>query len=100
MEDLVSLSEITADDFSPHLNSTFRLTRDGRPDSDLTLIDVRAVGKGNGRQPFSLQFTGTPGEVLPQHIYRISHDRMGVMDIFIVPVAATADHTQYEAIFN
>jgi hypothetical protein len=62
-----------------------------------------AVGRGReierepgGRAPFSLVFLGGPNPPLPQRIYRVEHDRLGVMEIFLVPIAAD----RYQAVFT
>jgi len=96
----VSLSAVTVDDFIPHVSSTFTLIAEDEQ-LPLTLEEAIAVRGGNPkkREPFSLVFSGTPGHVLPQKTYRIVHPSMGAMEIFIVPIAASADGTQYEAIF-
>ena len=52
-----------------------------------------------GRTPFTLLFEGPPEPVLPQRIYRLSHERMPALEIFLVPVAADARHVAYEAVF-
>lgn len=96
-----SLGEITADDFLPHVKTSFALKRDDGQESVLTLTEVaqyQYVSK-KGRQQFSLFFIGTPGEILPQRIYPLSHPQLGTLEIFLVPVGRTEEGTQYEAVF-
>jgi hypothetical protein len=38
--------------------------------------------------------------VLPQAIYQLEHDRMGTMDIFLVPIGPDGQGMGYEAVFN
>lgn len=98
----ISLATVTAEDFSPHQDSVFLLEREEGCAAPLRLAEARAlkVHRDGRRPPFALLFAGTPGEVLPQGIYRLSHPVLGVLDIFLVPIGATAEETRYEAIFN
>jgi hypothetical protein len=38
--------------------------------------------------------------VLPQRIYRLEHEQMGPLELFIVPVGPDGDGLGYEAIFT
>ena len=49
-----------------------------------------------GRAPFSVVFEGGPSPPLPQRIYRVEHDGLGALEIFLVPIAAD----RYEAVFT
>jgi hypothetical protein len=101
MTQTLSLGEVTADDFLPHVDTAFALKRDDGRESDLTLSNVtqyQHVSK-TGRRQFSLIFVGTPGEVLPQHIYPLRHPQMGTLEIFLVPIGRTEAGTEYEAVF-
>jgi hypothetical protein len=102
MERTISLANITADDYEPLVNSTFLLDRGNGTESGLTLVSVTRLGHGAAgrRPPFSLEFHGTPGEVLPQRIYSLKHEELGAQEIFLVPVGASVERTQYEAIFT
>ena len=52
-------------------------------------------------EPFSLIFLGPPNPILPQATYRLTHDQLGELDIFIVPVGPDPQgRIQYEAVFN
>lgn len=96
-----SLGEITADDFLPHVKTSFALRRDDGQESDLTLNEVtqyQHVSK-TGRRQFSLIFIGTPGEILPQRIYPLSHSQFGTLEIFLVPIGQTEEGTEYQAVF-
>jgi hypothetical protein len=61
------------------------------------LIEVTEIPRGpGGRAPFSLVFEGGPDPPLPQGIYRVEHDALGALEIFLVPIAAD----RYEAVFT
>jgi hypothetical protein len=70
----------------------------------LTLVEVTVLGGEGGasarRQPFSLLFRGPRVPLLPQRIYRLEHERMGALDLFIVPLGPDGDGLRYEAIFT
>jgi hypothetical protein len=52
------------------------------------------------RPPFSLTFLAKDPRVLPQRIYRIEHNGLGMLEIFLVPLAKDAQGVTYQATFN
>jgi hypothetical protein len=102
MQEPVSLADLTSEDFVPHVNSIFEIQSEDGNHLPLTLIEVtKPVTSTSGHRAwFSLRFTGTPGSVLPQQIYRLTHAVMGTLDIFLVPIGATPEATKYEAVFG
>jgi len=50
--------------------------------------------------PFSLVLRGPVTPVLPQAIYPLRHPRLGLIELFLVPVGQDAQATRYEALFN
>ena len=94
------LENLTKESFLPRLNQSFRLTS-VEPPLELRLVEVEARwGKGPTREPFSLVFVGPADPVLPQRIYRLEHDELGALELFLVPVGRDAAGTRYEAAFN
>ena len=53
-----------------------------------------------GVERFSLYFVGPGDFYLPQSIYRMEHDALGTLEIFIVPVGKEEAGYRYEAVFN
>ena len=53
-----------------------------------------------GRTPFSLIFRAPPGTPLPQRIYRLHHEELGLLELFLVPIGPDADGMCYEAVFS
>lgn len=49
---------------------------------------------------FSVEFRGAPDEVLPQSTYRLHHETMGDLDLFLVPVGPDGVGMRYESLFN
>lgn len=95
MAELLNLSS-----FSEHLNTKFRV----RPDDSTVIETELIVAEDGGSTPrqerFSLTFRGPHEPYLPQHIYRIEHDQMGTLELFLVPIGRDEDGFQYEAVFN
>ena len=52
------------------------------------------------RHPFALLFVCQDERVLEQGTYAIDHERLGRLEIFVVPVAANESGVHYEAVFN
>ena len=91
------LEALTAADFAPLLHERFRIVHDAPPPFDVELIAVSelAGGTSSGR-PFSLVFRGGPSPPLPQRVYRVQHEELGAIEIFLVPIA----FDRYEAVFT
>ena len=91
------LENLTVDDFRPLLNDRFRVAPEGAPAFEVELVEVTEIPREpGGRAPFSLVFRGGPNPPLPQAIYRVEHDRLGELDVFLVPIAVD----RYEANFS
>ena len=102
----MQLDELKSTDFTPCLNQAFQLHLEGHDPWPLTLASVTVLGPArvrNGvelRPPFSLIFRGPLQPVLPQRIYALEHERLGRLEIFIVPVGPEGGGMNYEAVFN
>ena len=91
------LEDLTVDDFHPLQGDSFRIAPDAAPAFEVELVEVTEIPREpGGRAPFSLVFKGGPNPPLPQGIYRVEHDGLGELDIFLVPI--TVD--RYQAIFT
>lgn len=62
--------------------------------------DAPALDESGARTPFTLLFRGPAEPLLPQRIYRLEHESIGALEIFIVPVGQDADGVVYEAVFG
>ncbi|HWQ11952.1 MAG TPA: hypothetical protein VNL77_04085 [Roseiflexaceae bacterium] len=108
------LDKLTSADFAPYLNQAFRLypgpyTPDGSPAGaplPLELVSVTDLGDPPPagaplrRRPFSLLFRASSTGHLPQRIYVLEHERLGRLDIFLVPIGPDQLGMRYEAIFT
>ena len=101
------LEALTAGTFEARIGSTFRIVRDEGPalESELEAVEggggepaaaARAAGL---REPFSIVLRGPAEPLLPQRIYRLEHDELGPLELFLVPIGQDADGTRYEAVF-
>jgi hypothetical protein len=97
------LDKLRSADFAPYLNQTFDLYYGGAEPLGVELIEVTDLksrgGDSDHRAPFSIVFRGPTDNLLPQKIYRIEHEKMGTLDIFLVPIMPDKLGLRYEAIF-
>jgi hypothetical protein len=93
---MTELEALTTADFEPLLNDRFTISADGQA-FDAELVELIEIPREpGGRAPFSLVFAGGPSPPLPQRIYRVEHEDLGVLEIFLVPIA----DARYEAVFT
>jgi hypothetical protein len=91
------LETLTVDDFRPLLGDRFRIAPEGAPAFEIELVEVTEIPREpGGRMPFSLVFEGGPDPPLPQAIYRVEHEALGELNVFLVPIA----NDRYEAVFT
>jgi hypothetical protein len=99
-----NLATLTHADFVAHLNEDYSLHLPQKPLS-ATLISAqqlpsRGAAQAGRREPFSLIFRVTGASYLPQQIYALEHERLGRLDIFLVPIARDEQGLRMEAIFS
>lgn len=86
--------------YQASLNSIFRVVRDGAPDLELTLTDAAKSVDTDAHTTFSLIFRG-PTELLPQGSYRLQHDVLKEIEMFLVPLGQVkGGGYRYQAVFN
>jgi hypothetical protein len=97
-------SDLHASTFAPHVDSVFAVPLPDGPTVPLTLYRVEEHEPFEGQprpDPFSLWFSGPEDAPLPQGVYRLEHDALGPLELFIVPRQPGADRLpRYEALFN
>jgi hypothetical protein len=92
-----SLESLSVADFETLRGGRFRIAPDDSPAFEVELVEVTEIAREpGGRAPFSLVFQGGPNPPLPQRIYRVQHEGLGEMEIFLVPIASD----RYEAVFT
>lgn len=96
---------IPVDVFAAHLQQLFRLPLQGGAALPLQLIEVRDLGSRQTEEgplsTYALTFRSA-GEMrhAPQATYRLEHDELGVLEVFLVPLGPDTVGMRYEAIFN
>lgn len=99
----MELEELKEELFAQYLKTKFQVVlNDQRIELELVRVegDKSSMEKIEGVERFALYFLGPAGVYLPQSTYRMEHEALGPMEIFIVPVGIEDKRYQYEAIFN
>ena len=94
--------------FSAELNTPFRILQPSMPAVDVELVEVTEKSSVAGPQSsvaarherFSIVFRGPCESTLQQGMYRLQHERLGVFELFLVPVGRDQGGVYYEAVFN
>ena len=85
--------------FAENLNTTFYV-RDASNQIELKLVETTSISTMPHNIQFSIVFQGPPETILQQKIYKLDHERLGELDLFLVPIAKNDAGFQYEAVFN
>ena len=97
------LDQLTIETFEPLVGSTFWVEFPNGAKVELRLQRAAKVMESEAarldRHPFSLFFVGPKSYLLQQHTYRVSHETLGTLEIFLVPVGTHGETYEYEAVF-
>lgn len=99
------LDRLQVTDFEDLIGDRVRIRSEDAEALTLTLAEAQGLrtGETERRRPFSLLFHGPSEPVLPQGTYRVEHESMEALDLFLVPIGpdpeAQADMV-YEAVFG
>ncbi len=87
--------------FLPQIDKTFRV-KGGRHGLVLRQVDIGAPDpSGEFRQPFTLIFSGPPGDVLPEGSYGLDVVDGPTFEVYVMPIHTPARGRQdYQAVFN
>ena len=98
------LEQLTVDVFDPLVGTSFWVEFPNGAKVELRLERVGRVMESElarlSRQAFSLYFAGPKSYMLKQNTYRVTHESIEPMEIFVVPVGQTAESYEYEAVFT
>jgi hypothetical protein len=96
-----SLEALTAATFARLRGDRFRIAPGDSPDFEVELVHVtEGAAEGPSRTQFALVFRGGPDPPLRQRIYRLEHDELGALDLFLVPLGPDELGQRYEAVFT
>ncbi|HXG95059.1 MAG TPA: hypothetical protein VNN73_22150 [Blastocatellia bacterium] len=88
------------DMFSDCVNTKFVVHYGDSQTANLELVSVTDVGSSARQVQFSLVFVGRINGAIEQRIYRLEHEKLGQLDLFLVPIGMDKNGVQYEAICN
>lgn len=97
-------AELTQEEFSRHLHTKFRVVAETPEPVELELVEAQGYRpephEQQGMERFSAIFSGPPGVFLSQGVYPLTHEQMGDLQLFLVPVGRDDRGFRYEAVFN
>ena len=91
------IEKLHSGDFSEHVHTDFKVKVEGKDLLVLELVEVVDHKSPPGVEQFSLLFRG-PSQ-LGQGMRTVEHDKLGSLDLFLVPVGAEGEGVRYEAAF-
>lgn len=98
-----SESDLTASQastFRPHVDTTF-VADPGARSIPLRLAEIGDERVSGGMKQFSIFFHGPADRLLPQGTYALEHATLGLLALFLVPVAGSnRERIVYEACFS
>ncbi len=82
-------------------SETFPLKLDDDNSLDLVLANVYdGIPPSDKYESFKIELQGPPDFLLRQRIYEFNHEKIGIFQLFIVPVMQNEQGFLYEAVFN
>jgi hypothetical protein len=96
----MALEDLTRDSLAENLNTKFRLAVATGEPFEIELIEVSELNRVGKSEQFSAVFRGALNFFLQQSVYRLEHERLGALELFLVPIGREADGFRYEAVFN
>ncbi len=104
MMDAVSTDQLTVEMFTGALETAFHVENAADISLDLKLLEATPVpspGAPNSmRHPFSLVFKTVGRYQCPQGTYRLHHEALGILEIFLVPIGLDEAGTSLQAVFS
>jgi len=92
------------EDFKDRLGSEFVVSDGDVPAISLTLDEAELLperyARPGVRPPFSLVFLAPDPRLLPQRLYHLTHEGLGEITIFLVPIGKDGRGVSYQALFN
>ncbi len=91
------LDNLKYEEYLSEINTKFKLMESS---VEIELIEVTTKTVNPNQEMFSLIFLGDKDNFLEQKIYQMFHEKLGVGELFLVPIAEVTDGFKYEAGFN
>ena len=96
------LDRLRKEDFEPLIGQKLTVaTRDAAP-TELEVAEATTLKSPSPREtpPFRVILRSRDGWRAPQGMFRISHPRLGELELFAVPIGPDAEGLCYEILFN
>jgi hypothetical protein len=90
----------TKEAFQASVNSTFKLLVEPDTWFDLKLTEMTEGRSLPRQEQFSLIFQAPLDAPPEQRIYRLEHERLGMLDLFLVPIERNGTGVCFQAVFN
>lgn len=97
------LEKLTEENFVDLTEQTFQFHHENLPDFEGRLIEVRQLSEQTGaagRTPFSLLFTCNGDTEPVQSTFDLEHEKLGSLEVFLVPVGKDERGLLLEAVFT
>lgn len=94
------MPELTSQTFRDCLHTNFAMDAAPGGTVQLELMELTEGSHSARLENFSLIFRGPLSPYYPQRIYRLNHDLLGELELFLVPVGPDGSGMLYEAVFN
>jgi hypothetical protein len=92
--------ELSSRDFAGCVHTAFEIEASAAERVKLELAEVTERNYSPELENFTLTFSGPLAPLLSQRSYRVSHEKLGTLDLFLVPLGPDGKGMQYEAVFN
>ena len=86
--------------FAAAIGTEFKLTAAENRSVTVELSEVADLVEKSGTRSFSAIFTVPENYKVEQGIYDLSHESMGTLQLFLVPIGTTKGPHQLQAVFN
>jgi hypothetical protein len=101
----IQLDLLQAADFTAYVQQRFHIYAQSGTPLEAELVAVKQISAKPGagtakRKPFSIVFRCSDKPPLAQGIYKVENEKMGTLDIFIIPIGPDDEGFCYEAVFN
>lgn len=90
----------TKEDFSTALDSVFYARAGEAEGFDLSLVKFDDLVSNEIHENYSLLFRAPADAPQVQSIYRLEHEALGKIDLFLVPIKKDENGLYFEAVFN
>jgi hypothetical protein len=87
-------------EFAAALNTRFKFITDGEKAEEFELVEISELLESARQSRFSIMFRGPGDLVMRQGLRRFESERLGQLDLFIVPISKDEKGVYYEAVFN